>query len=133
MQYREFGHEVKQLAANLTQLVESVNTLQEKSAQGPLRLCTTRRTSSIPQFDVSTLLEVCGDFRTTIAECEQLLKENLSYGRERGMISPLTNVLFNTRIKGVVERFRDRLASHNRKVRLTEHGRVDLHTHFSAL
>ena len=88
--------------------------LQEQAARGPPTL---QQSTLNAQFNYETLVDVCGDFRATLSESETLLKENLSYGQQRGMTTPLTNIKWNLAIRDTVERFSKRLSNHNQSVR----------------
>ena len=69
-----------------------------------------------PQWDLSGLLDVCGDFRETLEESERVLRDHISSSRDRGIVLPIVNIRWNMTIRPVVEHLRARIAIHNQKV-----------------
>lgn len=108
---------MKFLAEHLNSLVQCATSIQEDFRDGPGTFPPNQGVSR-PQLEIDSLLEVCGDFRKTLDDCTQLLRENLSFGEERGLSAPLTNILWNGTIKSAVLRLTNRLAIHNRTILL---------------
>lgn len=109
IQYKEFGQEIRGLGDNLQSIIAKAEDVISDDSPP-----TIGRPS--PPWDLSPLLDVCGDFRATLAKCKQVLLEHISSSRDHGFVSPIVNIRWNMTIRPVVERLRERVAMHNRKV-----------------
>ena len=112
-QYADFGEEIKRLAENLQNLIRAVKKVSNLAANGPPK----PQGTSEPEFDMSSLLEISGDFRDTLEQSKKLLVDHGSLGEQRGAITaPFINIRWNMTIRPSVQRLRERIAIHNRKV-----------------
>ena len=109
-QYKEFGQEVKRLGDGLNELITKAQDVTSDDEPpiiyGPPR----------PAHDLSPLLDVCGDFRSTLEKCKKVLLKHISSSEDHGFTAPIRNIRWNHTIRPVVERLKERLAMHNRKV-----------------
>ena len=48
-----------------------------------------------PTWDLSPLLDVCGDFRETLQKSKEVLERHISSSRDRGVLSPIVNIRWN--------------------------------------
>ena len=97
-QYTKFVDEIKHLG----QFLESALT----KALGVVYYDEIQATTQ----DLSPLLDICGDFRETLANCRELLHD----------LSPKVGIRLNMIKLEAAERLRKRLAIHNRKVRFSQ-------------
>lgn len=68
-------------------------------------------------WDLKSLLQICGDFRKTLKECERLLKDSGKF--ERGRDNFIYNIRWNLSVEPLVTILRDRVAFHNIKVTIS--------------
>ena len=107
-QYAEFGQEIKRLGENLQAVV--IKAEEVTYDEGPPIFGQPN-----PRWDLSSLLDISGDFKDTLAKSQQILQNHISSSRDHGIFSPVTNIRWNMTIRPVVERLRERLKIHNRK------------------
>lgn len=108
-QYAEFGADIQHLATNLTKLGEVIGDVTK---QVPASLSRAGRTR-----DLKSLLQICGNFRKTLTECQLLLNDSSKFEKGRGNF--IYNVRWNLSIEPLVSRLRDRVAFHNIKVTIS--------------
>ncbi|SPO05465.1 uncharacterized protein DNG_08152 [Cephalotrichum gorgonifer] len=106
-QYAEFGNEFRHLAENLKILANVVHKAQES-----LRSHGVRNTDGI-RWDPDTLLEIIGDFQSTLRECRQLLHDNKRYSAAN---NPLRSIEWNVLVQPTADRLRVRLQLHNARL-----------------
>lgn len=101
-QYVNFGSEVQFLAGNLQKLEQVIKNLNNQLPRPQ-------------QWDLKSLVKICGDFRKTIQECEKLLYDRRKFAdvQESGC---LRNIQWNFAIESDVRRLRDRVVFHNVKI-----------------
>lgn len=101
-QYVNFGSEVQFLAGNLQKLEQVIKNLNNQLPRPQ-------------QWDLKSLVKICGDFRKTIQECERLLYDRRKFAdvQESGC---LRNIHWNFAIESDVRRLRDRVVFHNVKI-----------------
>jgi hypothetical protein len=100
--YKEFGENIKHLAANLTYLqrvIEAINV------------------DGIPQSTdsvyVAQLWGIIGNYQMTLQDCEKLLRDNARFSWQGGFIR---SVVWNFRVEPDVQDLKDRLAFLNIKI-----------------
>lgn len=108
----EFGADIRHFGNNLLKLGEVIGDVTK---QVPASLSHT--------WDLKSVLQICGDFRKTLKECERLLNDPGKF--ERGRDNFIYNIRWNLSVEPQVARLRDRVAFHNIKVT------ISLWTHFS--
>jgi hypothetical protein len=107
-QYREFGRDLEHLAQSLDDLTSVIVTAQESFRS--------RRLNPLPVafgWDRDTLLDIVGDFETTLKECHLLVRTNNSYAAPSG---PVINLRWNLVVMPIVERLRRRVLMHQSKI-----------------
>lgn len=68
-------------------------------------------------WDLKSLLQICGDFRKTLNECQRLLGDTAKF--ERGRDNFIYNIRWNLSLEPQVSTLRDRVAFHNIKVTIS--------------
>ncbi|KAJ4123185.1 hypothetical protein NW768_009713 [Fusarium equiseti] len=105
--YRDFGADVRTLKTSLEELEKAVSRAQQSLLNhGALE---TDRLGG----DRDSLLEIIGDYNTTLQECHQLLHDNKRYAETTG---PIRNINWNINIMPQVEHLRGRIQMHNSRV-----------------
>ena len=107
-QYKEFGQEIKRLGELLEDIVAKAEEVTYDDGPPIFGQAT-------PKWNLSPLLDVCGDFKGTLEKCKEVLVEHISSSRDRGFLSPIISIRWNMTIRPVVERLREKVAIHNRK------------------
>ena len=105
-QYADFGSDIQHFAGNLKKLGM---VIQDVTKQVPASLS--------PQdhdWNLESLLQICGNFRKTLHDCERLLNDQTKFGRGRGGF--IYNIQWNYSIEPEVTQLKDRVAFHNIKV-----------------
>ena len=73
---------------------------------------------SLPEildWDQDTLLEIIGDYDTTLNECMRLLHDNKNYAVTTGLV-PLRNIGWHLMVEPSVAKLRSRIILHNSKI-----------------
>ncbi|CAI4213365.1 unnamed protein product [Parascedosporium putredinis] len=103
--YNSFGAEVRHLALNLDLLSRVISradrSLHDNGGRASDRL----------RWDPKSLGEIVGDYRTTLEECDKLLRDNRKF--EAATHNPLLSVGWNMLVQGRVDRLRTRIQMHN--------------------
>ncbi|KAF5022559.1 hypothetical protein F66182_5392 [Fusarium sp. NRRL 66182] len=107
-QYVEFGRDVKGLAENLGILTRVV-VQADDSLQSQRRHSTPAKL----RWDMASLMEIVGDYETTLRECYELLESNNRY-RVGG--NPLRNLEWNVLVQPMADQLRQRIILHNSKI-----------------
>ncbi|KAF4983944.1 hypothetical protein FZEAL_769 [Fusarium zealandicum] len=104
-QYTEFGRDVRGLAENLDILTQVVtqahSSLQRQGLNSQVR------------WDRGSLIEIIGDYESTLRECHELLSSNQRY---RVGSNPLRNLEWNVLVQPSADQLRQRIVLHNSKV-----------------
>lgn len=108
IQYSQFGSEFRHLAENLNILANVVT-----KAQASLRSHGVQGAGQI-RWDPASLLDIVGDFRATLRECEQLLRDNERYGSAPD--TPVRSIGWNVLVQPTVDRLRGRIQLHNARI-----------------
>ena len=108
-QYAEFGADIQHFARNLQKLGQVIGDVTK---QVPATLSQEDHT-----WDLKSLLQICGDFRKTLNECQRLLEDSGKF--ERGRDNFIYNIRWNLSVEPQVTTLRDRVAFHNIKVTLS--------------
>lgn len=106
-QYLEFGRDVRGLAENLD-ILSSVIAQAESSLQKERQGVKTR-----VRWDRRSLIEIVGDYDSTLQECRELLASNARY---RGGSGPFRNLEWNLLVQPTADQLRQRIILHNSKV-----------------
>lgn len=114
-QYAELGDDIKSLAQNLDYIQNIVRNASLSWQQQALRLRHLRGPAPQKEWDLSSIQEIIGDYKTTLADCEKLLEENPEFRTNRGAIY---NVEWNLVIRPKVIHLKKRLEAHNTKILL---------------
>lgn len=107
-QYTEFGRDVRGLADNLDTLTEVVGRAQaslHNQSQVSMH-------SAVVRWDQSSLVDIIGDYRSTLRECHDLIRSNQRYYRTNVM----RNIEWNVLIQPNADRLRQRILLHNSKI-----------------
>lgn len=72
-----------------------------------------RDTSQI-RWDPASLVDIVGDFKATIRECQQLLRDNERYGN--GGDNPIRSIEWNVLVQPTVDRLRPRIQMHSARM-----------------
>lgn len=67
-------------------------------------------------WDLKSLLQICGYFRKTLQDCQQLLNDQSKFGTGHGGF--IYNIQWNLSVEPQITRLKDRVAFHNIKARL---------------
>ena len=111
LRYLEFGREINSLGASLSTL-ESVIANADKQNQLPRRPWHSDIDRYGPSWDV--LPEVVGDFKFTLEECDELLKDHSKFHySQAGFIE---NVIWWSSVEGNVNALRERVRFHMMKL-----------------
>lgn len=108
-QYAEFGADIQHFARNLQKLGQVIGDVTK---QVPVTLSREDHT-----WDLKSLLQICGDFRKTLTECQRLLEDTAKF--ERGRDNFIYNIRWNLSVEPQVSTLRDRVAFHNIKVTIS--------------
>ncbi|KAI5458245.1 hypothetical protein BGZ63DRAFT_60696 [Mariannaea sp. PMI_226] len=105
-QYREFFNDVRGLANNLNLLTRVVGgATAELRGQGLYDV--------EARWDRKSLYQIIGDYHNTLAECNELIREN---ARCNIGSNPLQNIEWNVLVQPRADQLRQRIALHNSKV-----------------
>jgi hypothetical protein len=113
--YRQLGADIKSLAENLEHIQNIVQNASLSWQQQALRSRQLRGTSSQKEWELSSVQEIVGDYKATLAGCQKLLDENSEFLASRGAIY---NVEWNLVIRPKVDYLQKRLRAHNSKLLL---------------
>ncbi|RSL95471.1 hypothetical protein CDV31_013868 [Fusarium ambrosium] len=105
--YRDFGADVLTLHSSLAELEKAVSRAQQS-----LRNHGASDTDSLGG-DQNSLLEIIGDYKATLEECQQLLQRNRRYAQTTG---PIRNLDWNINIMPQVEHLRSRIQMHTSRI-----------------
>ena len=108
-QYAEFGSEIQHFARNLQKLGQVIGDVTK---QVPVTLSRENHT-----WDLKSLLQICGDFRKTLNECQRLLEDGAKF--ERGRDNFIYNIRWTLSVEPQVCTLRDRVAFYNIKVTIS--------------
>ncbi|KAK0645373.1 hypothetical protein B0T16DRAFT_411086 [Cercophora newfieldiana] len=107
VQYRQFGQDVRYLAQSLERLENVINQA---------RLEFQNHGEVLPDtlgWDRHSLVEIIGDYHSTLCDCKLLLQENQSYNATTG---PGGNIYWNLFVQPRVQSLRQRILLHNSKI-----------------
>ena len=112
-QYHDFGSDIKSLAENLNNIVRVVENARATWIQESVRIARSRGPPLQKDWDLSSLQEIIGDYRSTLEDCQRLLEQNYEFRNNRNFAY---NIEWNLVIQPKVDRLRKRLESHNSKI-----------------
>ncbi|PVH72776.1 hypothetical protein DL98DRAFT_595662 [Cadophora sp. DSE1049] len=112
-QYHDFGSDIKSLAENLNNIVRVVENARATWIQESVRIARSRGPPLQKDWDLSSLHEIIGDYRSTLEDCKRLLEQNYEFRNNRNFAY---NIEWNLVIQPKVDRLRKRLESHNSKI-----------------
>ena len=112
-QYHDFGSDIKSLAENLNNIVRVVENARATWIQESVRIARSRGPPLQKDWDLSSLQEIIGDYRSTLEDCKRLLEQNYEFRNNRNFAY---NIEWNLVIQPKVDRLRKRLESHNSKI-----------------
>ena len=111
LRYHEFGKQIRSLGESLSTL-QSVISNAEKQAQPPRRPWHSDAHRYGPSWRV--LLEVAGDFKQTLEECDTLLKDRSKFQYSQGGF--IENVIWWSSVEGDVNVLKERVRFHMMKL-----------------
>ena len=112
-QYEDFGKDIKCLAENLDNIWRVIENAKATWAQQSLRAVRSRGPVPPKDWDLSSLMEIIGDYYKTLDDCKRLLEENREFRTGK---SVAYNMEWNLFLQPKVDNLRKRLESHNSKI-----------------
>ncbi|PMD25960.1 hypothetical protein NA56DRAFT_390095 [Hyaloscypha hepaticicola] len=112
-QYQDFWNDVRSLAENLGRTWSVVENAQDAWKQHSLPLLASPGLPSQKDWDLTSLREIIGDYYKTLTDCENLLRENPEFRKNRNFVY---NIEWNLVVQPKVEQLRKRLEFHNTKI-----------------
>ena len=82
-QYHDFGSDIKSLAENLNNIVRVVENARATWIQESVRIARSRGPPLQKDWDLSSLQEIIGDYRSTLEDCQRLLEQNYEFRNNR--------------------------------------------------
>lgn len=104
LQFIEFGNDIKDLAQNLKDITSVVSNASRQLQQSP---------NEDGLWDLSSLVEIIGDYHRTLTDCQDILHENSQFSQNT---NPLYNIQWNVLVQPRIDRLRSRLQFHNSKI-----------------
>ncbi|KAK0111245.1 hypothetical protein ONS95_001618 [Cadophora gregata] len=91
--YQDFGNDIKGLAENLNNIVRVVENARATWIQESVRVVRSRAPPLQKDWDLSSLHEIVGDYRSTLEDCKRLLEQNYELESHNSKISILLKPL----------------------------------------
>ncbi|OCL12417.1 hypothetical protein AOQ84DRAFT_386154 [Glonium stellatum] len=104
LQFTEFGSDIKDLAQNLKDITSVVSNASRQRQQSP---------NEDGLWELSSLVEIIGDYERTLTDCQGLLHENRQFSQNT---NPAYNIQWNVLVQPRIDRLRSRLQFHNSKI-----------------
>lgn len=108
-QYAQFGSEFRHLHDNLKILTSVVLRAEESLVSHDVR------SSGHIRWDPASLMDIIGDFQSTLDECLQLLRDNWRYS-VAATDNPVRGIQWNVILQPTVDRLRVRIQMHTSRI-----------------
>jgi hypothetical protein len=106
------GNDIKGLAQNLSDILDVVENAQITWKQQTLR-SSQLRGASPKEWNLSSLNEIVGDYKTTLEDCDRLLKDHPEFYKDQNFTA---NIEWNLLVQPKVDSLEKRLEKHNSKI-----------------